>query len=127
MKIQLENLRNKIEDFYNNIKERVSLRTVLLSVSVICLLILIIILISLMGKGKKTEVENVSEFAKNDDYFYLPSPPEVPDEYVYSREPMEKWDDAEADKWFVMPDEEMLNNISETNDKKVNSLLESMP
>ena len=40
---------------------------------------------------------------------------------------MEKWDEAEAGKWFVMPDEEMLNNISETNDKKVNSLLESMP
>ena len=127
MKIQLENLRNKVDDLYENIKERVSLRTVLLAVSVVCLLILLIILFSLMGKDKDAVVEKAEEFAKNDDYFYLPSPPEVPDEYVYSREPMEKWDEAEAGKWFVMPDEEMLNNISETNDKKVNSLLESMP
>ena len=126
MKIQLENLRNKIEDLYENIKERISLRTVLLAVSVLCILILLVILFSLMGKDKHTGVEKVSEFAKDDDYFYLPSPPEVPDEYVYSREPLEKWDDGEAEKWFVMPDDEMLNNISETNDKKVNSLLESM-
>ena len=48
-------------------------------------------------------------------------------ESIFSRTTEEKWSQEETDKWFTVPTEKEIENLSNANDKIINSIVEAAP
>lgn len=59
--------------------------------------------------------------------FVLPKEPAMNDDYYLSRPKTEVWTEEEAEKWFIIPNESMINQLENDNDRLITNLLEASP
>lgn len=96
----------------------------------ICLLIalfiagLIVLLIQTSPDKKKPEIQEKFEA---DAPVLIPDAPEIEKDYYFSRTTENQWKKDEVDKWFTYPDEDVMKDLSATNDKIVRDILEAAP
>ncbi|MDR3284218.1 MAG: hypothetical protein LBS97_03440 [Treponema sp.] len=56
-----------------------------------------------------------------------PEQPGIPDDYLLYRERSSAWSNKEVDRWFIVPDSNMLRELHEANDKMISDLLRAAP
>jgi hypothetical protein len=56
-----------------------------------------------------------------------PQEPAIPDDYLLYRERKSAWSDEEVDRWFTVPDSNMLRDLHAANDKMISELLRAAP
>jgi hypothetical protein len=56
-----------------------------------------------------------------------PQEPAIPDDYLLYRERKSAWSDEEVDRWFIVPDSNMLRDLHAANGKMISDLLKAAP
>jgi hypothetical protein len=56
-----------------------------------------------------------------------PPEPGVPDDYLLYRERKSMWTQQEVDRWFIVPNAEMLQELHNSNEKMISDLLKAAP
>jgi hypothetical protein len=56
-----------------------------------------------------------------------PPEPAIPDDYLLYRERKSAWSDEEVDRWFTVPDSNMLKDLHAANSKMISDLLRAAP
>jgi hypothetical protein len=56
-----------------------------------------------------------------------PQQPAIPDDYLLYRERKSAWSDEEVDRWFTIPDSNMLRDLHAANGKMISDLLKAAP
>jgi hypothetical protein len=56
-----------------------------------------------------------------------PQEPAIPDDYLLYRERKSAWSDEEVDRWFTVPDSNMLRDLHTANGKMISDLLRAAP
>lgn len=92
---------------------------------IICIPLILIVVIGLGGSKNDTSVSGSA--LEIEEYIYLPAEPEMGNDYILSRKTQSEWSEEEANRWFVEPDEKMMNDVRSVNDKMINELLEAVP
>lgn len=124
MKI-LENIKEKIMDFLDNSSQIT--KTLMLILVIFLLSSIIILCISFPKiKSKKTKLPEEIIYTQGHEVFN-PEDIKLVEEYYFSRDIKENWDEEELEKWFVEPDNEAINNLSESNEKIINEILGVCP
>ena len=90
-------------------------------------------------RGKKNEPVNIKYVADKiaeikkenelvlDQKLLAPKGPVVPDEYSLSRITSDKWSSEEIEKWWTVPGDEDVQEISDANDRLVNGIIGAAP
>ena len=86
-------------------------------------LILIIVLLSNNKKNEKTEQFPLVL----QEELVIPPSAELPKDYNISRKTEEKWTTEETDKWFTVPSDREVENLSKANEKIIDNILEAAP
>lgn len=60
-------------------------------------------------------------------FLSIPPEPYVEDAYVYSRKNVTRWSDESVSQWFTEPDEEMLEDLKDANNKLIEDMMEVVP
>lgn len=96
-------------------------------ISVLVLIILLsLILIVITTTNKKDSIEDVYPLVLKKE-LQIPPSAELPKDYNISRTTKDKWTDSEAEQWFTPPSEKEIENLSNSNDKIINSIIEAAP
>ncbi len=109
-----ENIVNAARNFY-----------VMISAFVI-LVVLLLILIFSHGSGKSSKKSVLPTATLRDDLI-LPDEPGIKQEFQYYHLQKTKWNDEDAEKWFVKPNSQMMEELSTSNDKLISDVLEAVP
>jgi hypothetical protein len=56
-----------------------------------------------------------------------PEAPAIPDDYLLYRERKRAWSDEEVERWFTAPDDKLLRDLHEANNKMISDLLKAAP
>ena len=102
-------------------------RTIVLASAalIICIPLILIVVIGLGESKNDTPVTGSA--SEIEEYIYLPAEPEMGNDYILSRNKQSEWSEEEAKRWFVEPDDKMMNDVRSVNDKMINELLEAVP
>ncbi len=116
-------LKDKLLEFYEENKKL----TILILSFVVVILICLILLIALVGKkDKETEKVPGQELILTES-LVVPNGPELPRDYINSRESKEKWTDQEAQEWFTVPGDKEIEALSKSNDNLINEIIGAAP
>jgi len=103
----------------------------LIKIGIILLVLLFLLaMIIILVNGSKNKTKNNVKF-END--FTLLQPlmkPEfdsLPDDYYLNRPKNYKWSEKDVERWFSNPDDELLDELHEANDKMILDILEAAP
>lgn len=98
--------------------------------TLILLVILLLILIPALNNPKPNTIEKQDEQIQTveiDPFLSIPPEPHIEDDYVYTRKDVKRWSEEEVSTWFSEPDDEMLHDLKQANDKLVDDMLEVVP
>lgn len=115
----IETVKNKIESL-----DKKSL--VIFSSLLLIILVSLILLIILLSNNKKKVQKEIFPLVLKEELIIPPSA-QLPKDYNISRTTEEKWSQEETDKWFTVPTEKEIENLSNANDKIINSIVEAAP
>ena len=90
------------------------------------IILLSLILIVITTTSKKDSIEDVYPLVLKKE-LQIPPSAELPKDYNISRTTKDKWTDSEAEQWFTPPSEKEIENLSNSNDKIINSIIEAAP
>lgn len=85
----------------------------------------LVVLLIQTAPAKKTE--SAPEHFEADAPVLIPDAPQIEKDYYPSRITENQWQKEEADKWFTYPDENVLNDLAESNDKIVKEIIGAAP
>lgn len=57
----------------------------------------------------------------------VPASPVIPDGYITTRKTEKNWSEEEIEKWFTLPDETEVEQLSETNDRIIQDIIGAAP
>lgn len=131
---------NKFSDFLENVKTKMSLlitnffdfyeenkkNSILILSLIFVIMIFLIILISVNSSKKKNQKEQKNVFELTQD-LQIPKGPEIPNDYIFSRQTKEKWSEEEANQWFTIPTQNKIDLLDKANDKMINEILGAAP
>ncbi len=115
-----ENLKN----FFAGTKKRT---LVICGILVFMTLSALIVLALGSGKSGSKPSFKVQRPLNAEKELLIPKGPDVPDEYITSRKTESKWSEAEAEKWFTVPDEKEVLKLSEANSKMIDEIIGAAP
>ncbi len=95
--------------------------------SVLLLFIFLIVIFFLIKPDNVSEANSIPLTADITQPFVLPSEPVLLEQYYVSRPKTLKWTEEEADKWFTIPDESMMSQLDNDNNRLIQNLLEASP
>lgn len=93
----------------------------------ICILFLIGLIILLIQNTPEHSTVRESEHFEADAPVIIPDQPQIEKQYYLSRETSGKWSRKESDKWFTYPEEDVMKDLKESNDKMVQDILGAAP
>lgn len=76
--------------------------------------------------GKKSETAAPEHF-EADAPILIPDAPQIEKDYYPSRITENQWQKDEVDKWFTYPDEDVMKDLAESNDKIVKDIIGAAP
>lgn len=128
---------NKFQDFFDSIKEKISRiqfsfaeeenrKKILFIVFGILIFLIFILILILCFSPKDNKIKEDLMYDVTE-YMYSPSSPEISSDYMYSRNPKNTWTEEEANEYVTLPNEEMLENLKESNDRLIRDILEASP
>lgn len=128
---------NKFQDFFDSIKEKISQiqfsfaeeenrKKILFIVFGILIFLIFILILILCFSPKDNKIKEDLMYDVTE-YMYSPSSPEISSDYMYSRNPKNTWTEEEANEYVTLPNEEMLENLKESNDRLIRDILEASP
>ena len=92
----------------------------------VILVVLLLILIFSHGSEKASKKSVLPAAALQDDLI-LPEEPGIKQEFQYYHLQKTKWSDEDAEQWFVKPNSQMMEELSNSNDKLISDVLEAAP
>ena len=108
----------KISDVFKNIYVMIS--------AFIILVIVLLLLIFSLNSGKSSK-KNIMPVADLKDDLILPDEPGIQQEFQYYHMQKTKWTDEDAAEWFMSPDSQMMEELTDSNDKLISDILEAAP
>lgn len=121
--IDFEELVENIKDFFSDSTKRILFICSILLFMTLCALFILIL--NMKKPEKKADASVRRMELKNE--LLIPSGPEVPDEYVTSRQTPEKWSDSDCDEWFTVPGQSEIKKLREVNSKMADDILGAAP
>lgn len=122
----IENFKKKLhslkETIINLYKENKKI-TLIIAVLFFAILISIIILINYPKKDKKIEEQNIVLTEE----LIIPKGPELPKDYNINRKNKENWNKEDSEKWFTIPTEKEIEDLSKSNDKMIDEIIGVAP
>lgn len=122
----IENFKKKLhslkETIINLYKENKKI-TLIIAVLFFAILISIIILINYPKKDKKIEEQNIVLTEE----LIIPKGPELPKDYNINRKNKENWNKEDSKKWFTIPTEKEIEDLSKSNDKMIEEIIGVAP
>lgn len=135
MNEKIKTLYEKIKNFFST-----SSKLTLSLLGIICFLVLSAIIISIVGlnlNSKNKNKANISSFlsSQEEDFsqfvqvenFINPQSKTFTQNYYFSRDLRQKWNEQELNEWFTVPNEENIKSLSESNDKIINNIIGAAP
>ena len=116
MSINIEGIRDFIREHS---------RIVILSAAIVLVCLLLIAVVSIASSGKP--VPQSSADAIPPEEFFFPDEPLPTPGIQLSRESEPSWSAEEAERWFVSPSKEDLDELRRLGEESVNRLLEAVP
>lgn len=113
-KEKLHSLKETIINFYKENKKI----TLIIAVLFCAILISIIILINYPKKEKSIEEQNIVLTEE----LIIPKGPELPKDYNINRKNKENWNKQDSEKWFTIPTEKEIEDLSKSNDKMIEEI-----
>ena len=102
-------------------------KAVVFCAGLVFMAVLGILSFALVKEVKKTaEIKKENELVL-DQKLLAPKGPVVPDEYSLSRVTSDKWSSDEIEKWWTVPGDEDVQEISDANDRLVNGIIGAAP
>ncbi|MBO4507363.1 MAG: hypothetical protein J5747_01850 [Spirochaetaceae bacterium] len=102
-------------------------RTIVLASAALLICIPLILIVVIGLGGSKNDAPVSGSASEIEEYIYLPAEPEMGNDFILSRNKQSEWSEEEANRWFVEPDEKMMNDVRSVNDRMINELLEAVP
>lgn len=96
----------------------------------ICILIVLFIAglaVLFIQTSPEKQRSEISEHFEADAPLLIPDAPNIEKDYYPSRTTENQWSKDDVDKWFTYPDEDVMKEISDSNDKIVRDILEAAP
>lgn len=118
-KKELHSLKETIINLYKENKKI----TLIIAVLFCAILISIIILINYPKKDKKIEEQNIVLTEE----LIIPKGPELPKDYNINRKNKENWNKEDSEKWFTIPTEKEIEDLSKSNDKMIEEIIGVAP
>lgn len=122
----IENFKKKLhslkETIINLYKENKKI-TLIIAVLFFAILISIIILINYPKKEKNIEEQNIVLTEE----LIIPKGPELPKDYNINRKNKENWNKEDSEKWFTIPTEKEIEDLSKSNDKMIEEIIGVAP
>lgn len=118
-KEKLHSLKETIINFYKENKKI----TLIIAVLFCAILISIIILINYPKKEKNIEEQNIVLTEE----LIIPKGPELPKDYNINRKNKENWNKQDSEKWFTIPTEKEIEDLSKSNDKMIEEIIGVAP
>lgn len=118
-KEKLHSLKETIINFYKENKKI----TLIIAVLFCAILISIIILINYPKKEKNIEEQNIVLTEE----LIIPKGPELPKDYNINRKNTENWNKQDSEKWFTIPTEKEIEDLSKSNDKMIEEIIGVAP
>ena len=104
-------------------------KVVILSAAIVllvCLLLIIVVAVASSGKESRQDARLSAETIPPEEFF-LPDEPLPTPGIQLSRESEPAWSEEEAERWFVPPSKEDLDELRQLGEESVNRLLEAVP
>lgn len=125
--INVKEILKKLKAIFSTENIAKALKNIYIMISAfIILVILLLILIFSRGSGKSSK-KNILPSATLKDDLILPEEPGIKQEFQYYHLQKTKWNDEDAKKWFIKPNSQMIEELSNSNDKLINDVLEAAP
>lgn len=118
-KEKLHSLKETIINFYKENKKI----TLIIAVLFCAILISIIILINYPKKEKNIEEQNIVLTEE----LIIPKGSELPKDYNINRKNKENWNKQDSEKWFTIPTEKEIEDLSKSNDKMIEEIIGVAP
>lgn len=118
-KEKLHSLKETIINFYKENKKI----TLIIAVLFCAILISIIILINYPKKEKNIEEQNIVLTEE----LIIPKGLELPKDYNINRKNKENWNKQDSEKWFTIPTEKEIEDLSKSNDKMIEEIIGVAP
>lgn len=88
---------------------------------------LVILLIQNSPEKKSKSDAAAPEHFEADAPILIPDAPQIEKDYYPSRTTENQWQKDEVDKWFTYPDEDVMKDLAESNDKIVKDIIGAAP
>lgn len=128
-------MNEKIKTFFST-----SSKLTLSLLGIVAFLVLSAIIISIAGlsvSSKNKKNANISSFlsSSEEDFsqfvqvenFINPQSKKFTQNYYFSRDLKQNWNEKELNEWFTIPNEENIKSLSESNDKIIDNIIGAAP
>lgn len=135
MNEKIKTLCEKIKTFFST-----SSKLTLSLLGIVAFLVLSAIIISIVGlsvSSKNKKNANISSFlsSSEEDFsqfvqvenFINPQSKKFTQNYYFSRDLKQNWNEKELNEWFTIPNEENIKSLSESNDKIIDNIIGAAP
>lgn len=135
MNEKIKTLCEKIKTFFST-----SSKLTLSLLGIVAFLVLSAIIISIAGlsvSSKNKKDANISSFlsSSEEDFsqfvqvenFINPQSKKFTQNYYFSRDLKQNWNEKELNEWFTIPNEENIKSLSESNDKIIDNIIGAAP
>lgn len=135
MNEKIKTLCEKIKTFFST-----SSKLTLSLLGIVAFLVLSAIIISIAGlsvSSKNKKNANISSFlsSSEEDFskfiqvenFINPQSKKFTQNYYFSRDLKQNWNEKELNEWFTIPNEENIKSLSESNDKIIDNIIGAAP
>lgn len=126
------NIKEKLKEKFEDIKEELSYRlegtsrSVFIALGSLLLLLILLLILMINQCSTPPKVKVTETFEIKDEYIY-PESVNMTDDYYFSREAKDAWSQEEIDEWFTEPDTESIKELSDANDKIINEITGAAP
>ena len=115
-----------IEGIADFIREHSKVVVLSAGIVFVCLLIILIASLSISGESEKPEPQSSMNAIAPEEFFFPDEPLATPGIQL-SRDRESAWSEEEAERWFVAPSKEDLDEMRRLGEESVNHLLEAVP
>lgn len=126
--INLDKIKEKFEDIKEDISYRLEGASKSVFIALGCLGLILILLIALMinqcVQPQKVVVQK--SFETKDEYIF-PETVNMTNDYYYSRDAKDTWNQDDVNEWFNTPGEKDIKELSEANDNIIKEIMGAAP
>jgi len=118
---------DNIKDAYTNLTEKTSRLAVTILGIILLLFVSALIVLGVHSCNQKKVGDVKREEFKTEDDFIPPSNIKLTEDYYFSREQKESWNQEEIEKWFSNPNKVNMNELKQANDALVDEIIGAAP